>query len=431
MAVVPDQFSRVALLDRDFRSLPWAKLTPESAPPIRIRGDRISVDADSSRLPRDAGAVHLRLQLLHGDGVEVSTVTLGDLRGGRTRASSTTTLRAIVPCARGCTVLGLTVGVDPGVQATGTFALGVIHGARATSWGGATAWPDVRAEGSTIRVTSAVDGGLGVYFDTGGSNSLTLGTGWLPRSYPTIVLGKQQNASAGAPTLLGVDRLLHPITAVAHAGHLAAAPARTFVVDLTTLARGAQVDPGDQVQIWLRNADPAFLSRLTHALDTFGVSTQSTASVDAQRHEYDSSVAAWSLALALMIGVVTLLIALLAMIVLTVTSWRNTAHDIAALRMTGMDRRSLTRGSVLASVLTIIVAVGVGSTAGVIASWLAIDQVPLFAHQPPLTVLDLSPSWLTIVVAVVLMGIGFLVAGVVLARGVAARASLDRLRGES
>lgn len=428
MAVVPDQFSRIALLDAGSRALPWNKLKPASTPPMRIHGTHIAIDADTSGLGRRSGTVHLGLQLLLADDVEVSTVSLGNVRGGR---STTTTLHTLVPCAQACTVLGLTVASAPGVPSTGTIRLGPVRGSGTTSWGGAGRWPDVRSDGSTIRAIPAAHDGLGVYFDTGGSNSLTLGTGWLPSSFPVIALGKLPDVSTGPPTLLGLDRLLHPIDVMAHAGPLAAAPASTLVVDLDTLARGVQIDPGDQFQIWLRGAAPAFVAHLTHALESQGVSVQASTSVSDQRQQYDASVAAWSLALALMIGVVTLLIALLAMIVLSVTSWRSTAHDLAALRMTGMSAAVLQRGTVLAQVLTVAVAVAIGAAAGVIASWLAIDQVPLFAHQPPLTVLDLSPSWVTILVTVVLTAVLLLGAAVVLARRVAARASLDRLRGES
>jgi len=429
LAVDPLSFPAIALLDGAARRLPWKDLVPGTTPAVRAVGGEIAVTADTSRLPAAAGTVQIGLQLLQSDDATVSTVSLGDLR--RRPADRPTTLRSIVPCAKGCTVLGIIVSTTPGAQWHGTLHLGPIRGTSTTSWGGTGAWPIAHpAVTASIAGTSA-GSGLDVTVKTSGESSLTLASGWLPDTLPAFTIGLRTPPAKDTPILIGVDRQLHPVTVVTHAGRMPTAPQHTLVVDLDVLGRGAQIDPGDQVQVWLRDATQRLQKKVTAALSRHGVTVVDTTSVAAQRSAYDDSVAAWSLTLALIIGVVTLLIALLAMGVLAVTGWRTHARDLAALQLNGIPLARLKRATVLAQSATVAVAVVVGAAAGIMASWLAIDQVPLFAHQPALTSLDLSPSWPVIIGTTIATLVVLLVAAGVLARRVAARARLERLREAS
>jgi hypothetical protein len=429
MAVEPRQFSRVALVDDAARRLPWERLVPSTTPPVRITGERFALRATTSGLPTSAGAVSIELNLLRADDTTSFTVELGTLRH-QPAGAAPTILRTQLPCTDGCTILNLTVSTTPGADWEGDFTLGPLRNqSTATPWGGSHAWPRSQPTG-----TSSIDGtpvdrsSLRVRVVTGGESTLVLSTGWLPTTLPTFTIGLDSAPTPGQAVLLGVDRQFHPVSVLAKAPRLPTAPAHALVVDLDSLARGALVDPGDQVQVWLRDDGAQLRHRVTDALQQEGVSIIGTNSVRAQRGVFDDSVATWSLSLALIIGVVTLLIALLAMVVLAVTSWRTSSRDLAALQLNGLRRRLLVTASLLAEVTTVAVAVVVGTGAGILASWLAIDQVPLFADQPALTTLDLAPSWRSITMTAVGTLVVLAVAGSLLARSIAVRARPGRLR---
>ncbi len=421
LAVDPAAFPRIALLGAAARELPWSRLVPDTAPPVRVAGDHLTFSVDSSRLPQRAGSLAIGLRLLKTDGT-TAVVAFGNVH----HSAGSPTLSSLVPCAGGCTVLGVTVGTSPGANWSGSLTLGPIRGDSTTEWGTAANWPTVRpALGASIRATSATAAGLTVRVVTGGSSSFILASAWMPTTVPAFASGP--GTTGADPSVLGVDRQLRPTDIVARAPHLPTADRSSLVVDLDALARGALLDPSNQVQVWLSDADRQFDRLVSKALADHGVTVVEDTTVAAQRSTYDDSVAAWSLTLALIIGVITLLIALLAMVVLAVTGWRTTARDLAALQLNGLPRRQLLRATLLAQTATVLVAVLVGTGAGILACWLAIDQVPLFAHQPPLTTLDLTPAWAVIGGTALATLVVLLAAARLLARRVAARAQFDRL----
>ena len=422
-AVDPRTFPDIALLDEAARRLPWGRLVPDTTPPVRVDGKSLAFTVGAANLPPDAGSVAIGLRLLKSDGT-TAVVAFGSVR--HAPSGRALTLRSVVPCAAGCTVLGLTVSASPGANWVGSIALGPIEGTDTTDWGSAASWPTVApALGASIRATSATGSGLTVKVVTGGSSSFTLASAWMPTTVPAFAAGP--GTSGGSPSVIGVDRQLRAAHVVAHAPHLPTADRSSLVVDLDALTRGALLDPSNQVQVWLGDDGPRLDRTVSKALADHGVSVTGDTTTAAQRSTYDDSVAAWSLTLALVIGVITLLITLLAMIVLAVTGWRTAARDLAALRLNGLAHRQLLRASLMAQSATVLVAVALGSAAGLLASWLAIDQVPLFAHQPPLTALDLTPAWGVIGGTALATLIVLVAAARLLARRVAARAQFERL----
>lgn len=424
LAVDPRHFSQIALLDPAARDLPWSRLTPATGTPLRITADRIALTVDTSALPRRAHAVELSLRILRSDGQSTATVPMGTVQRGRT-----TTLRTSLDCSGGCTLLAVTLGSTPGVDWSGRLHLDAIRAGSTVPWGPKDDWTGWTGEGEAhLTPVPTASGGLTLDIATGGESSVALTSAWLPTSLPVFTIGMRHPPTADQPALLGVDRQMHPVTVVKAAPRLPTAAASAMVVDLETLARAAAVDPADIVQIWLRDNSTGLRDAVTAALAKEGVTVVGTNSVVAQRGVYDASVATWSLSLALVIGVITLIVTLLAMIVLAVTGWRAEARDLAALQLNGVGRRTLLRAGMLARTTTVVVAVAVGAAAGVLAGWLAIDQVPLFAHRPPLTSLDLAPvPWVILLTALGTL-VALLIAARVLVRGVAARARFERLR---
>ena len=425
LAVDPRHFPQIALLDHDARSLPWARLVPHTGSPLQITANRISFTVDTSAMPPGARSVELGLRILRADGQSTATVPVGTLRHG-----GTTTVRASLDCSRGCTLLAVVLGSTPGVSWAGRLHLGAIRsGGTTTRWGATDDWTDWAGDGAAHLTPRAdASGGMTLDISTGGASSVALTSAWLPTSLPAFTIGVRHPPSPGTPALLGIDRQMHPVTVLEAAPRLPTAAASTIVVDLETLARAAAVDPSDGVQVWLRDDSAHLRDTVVDALTKAGVTVVATNSVAAQRGVYDASVATWSLSLALVIGVITLIVTLLAMIVLAVTGWRAEARDLASLQLNGIGRRELLRAGMLARTTTVVIAVIVGTGAGVIAAWLAIDQVPLFAHRPPLTSLDLAPvPWVILVTALATLVV-LLLAARLLVRAVAQRAGFERLR---
>lgn len=424
LAVDPDHFPAIALLGQHARNLPWTRLEPDTGPPLRITGRQAALTARTSNQPSSAQRVTLKLTVLEHDGTSKVTVPLGTLRHG-----ATTTLHAQVPCARSCTLLSLTVSSTPGLDWAGRIRLGAIRtGGDTVPWGRATRSEWHTVAGSGLTATTRSSGALELKVSTGGTSSLTVTSPWLVTTLPAFTVGLTSPPAKGKDVLLGLDRRLHPVDVVTAAPRIPTAPEHALVASIDGLSRAAAVDPADQVQVWLANSTTTLEHRVTRALQESGVDVTEVRTVHDQRRAYDDSVAAWSLSLALVVGAITLLITLLAMVVLAVTGWRATARDLAALQLNGIDHHRLRRASTLAQVATITTAVLVGALTGILASWLAIDQVPLFAHQPPLTTLDLTPSWTTIAVTTAVVLVVLLAAAALLVHRVAARAGSDRLR---
>lgn len=426
LAVVPDQFARIALLDGD--SLPWGRLLPPPARPLRITATTLRMALTGS-IRAASTTVGVGLTLVESNGT-VTTVPLGSFPVRRA-TTVRRTLSGSVPCASGCVVSSLVVTGQVGNEVRGRLHLGPLQtgAGRVTALGTVADWSRVASPSGVIVPTGASAGGLSLRFDTISSQSLTLPQAWLPLSFPAIVAGALPPTSKGNEfTMAGLDGANRAARRIASATRVPGAPARAVVADLDALSRGAVLADGAQIQVWLASAAPALARQTIAALASRGVTITDNRSVSDQRHQYDASVAAWSIGLGVVVGIVALLMGLLALLLVALTSWRARSQEFAALRMAGVPMPRIRTAAVAGQLVTLAVAVAAGVAAGVLGASVALDQVPLFARRPAISTLDLSTSWGSVlgvaVAAVVVLGAG----GWWSVRFIAGRARLSRIR---
>ena len=111
------------------------------------------------------------------------------------------------------------------------------------------------------------------------------------------------------------------------------------------------------------------------------------------RQTYQDTVATWSLALGAVVGPAVILIALLVLLVLAVTGWRDRARDLAILRLNGAGRRTTRRLAVWAQLPAVLLAIAAGVAAGLVGAALAMPDVSFFPAPPEVPVVDPATSW--------------------------------------
>ena len=90
---------------------------------------------------------------------------------------------------------------------------------------------------------------------------------------------------------------------------------------------------------------------------------------------YDDTVATWSLALGAVVGPAVILIALLVLLVLAVTGWRDRARDLAILRLNGAGGARSGGWPCWAQLPAVLLAVVAGVAAGLVGAALAMPDV--------------------------------------------------------
>ncbi|WP_310963664.1 FtsX-like permease family protein [Nocardioides terrisoli] len=427
LAVVPDQFRRIAMLDVP-HPLPWQRIEPPAAKPVRITGGQVTVPVDLSGASGKVGTLSVTLSLVYADHSN-GVATLGDLDP---KSLARGRFTAAVSCRQGCLVSGIGLSGLPGARALGTLTLGrmTVAGGTSVPLGPPDNWSGV--DGSAGRMTphSAAGGGLRIDFDTEGSESVTMPQRWFPTRVPAIVVGSLPPTSHGnAFALTGLDGQDRDALRVASAARAPSAPPHTAVVNLDVVQRGSDIDIDDKIQVWLGRDDPALVHRVESALADHQVSVQTSASVTDQRQHYDRTAAAWGLELAVITGALALLIALLVLVVLAVAGWRLRARDLAALRMSGLRAAAVRTVAASEQLVPVLLAVIVGTVCGLVGADLAMGSVPLFSEPPEVSTLDLALSWPAVAVAALAGLVVLAVGGALAGRAIAARADLQRLRG--
>ncbi|RLV49321.1 FtsX-like permease family protein [Nocardioides mangrovicus] len=435
IAVDPAAFERVGLFAGRSSPPDLSGLTPRAAVPLTLTGDAVSVTVATDDLASRAAVeradgrpatapVSLALDLLTDDNEPVS-IDLGALGlGTSSRAAS-----ALVPCSRTCHLVGVSLGTNPGATVSGTVSL---SGLTSTTGGGdpttvavgpAGRWRrlDERSKGSMTPV-STTPTSLSIVAETKGSDTTTMTQQWLPTSLPALVTRGRGSTVAG---LDGQDRAAHAVGRIARipqAGPYAA------LVDLDLAARGSTVDPTDQIQVWFAHDDPALLTRLSRALAQREIRLSSHTSLAEVRRTYDQSTAAWSLALGVVVGVAALLLGLLVVVVMAVTTWRTRSRDLAALRLAGLGRRTVRSVATRAQVPALVLAVLAGTLCGAEGARLTLPTVPLFAHAPDVSTLDLRLPWWAIATVAVAALVLLIAVGWAAGAAIARRADLQRVR---
>ena len=202
---------------------------------------------------------------------------------------------------------------------------------------------------------------------------------------------------------------------------------RGVLVDYETLARlGGRLLDGGTLSVWV--ADPARADAVAQSLTEQGVGILARHTVAAAKDRLDESASAWGLRLAAFTGAMAVLLAALVVLVMTVTSWRVVARDLAALHMSGVQLKALRRSLVREQVVLVLVGTVVGVTCGAVSSLIAMPLIPLFdSAADPVPALELAPDALAVVGAAVVAGAVIVAVGWLAAVGAGRRITLRRI----
>jgi putative ABC transport system permease protein len=157
------------------------------------------------------------------------------------------------------------------------------------------------------------------------------------------------------------------------------------------------------VELWA-NADtpPAVLDKVRSA----GVPLTPLDRLDETLHELRSDAFSVGLRLFLVVGVATLLLAVFGVFASAVLQSRWRSYEVASLRVVGVSRRSLTRGSVLEYVVMLGVAVLLGLVSAWVSLRLVLPSISLGPASEDAPLVDYGIHWSVLgVVGVVLFGL--------------------------
>ena len=431
LAVVPDQFRRIALFDGASPSgSTWDRLAVADAEPIRITGTRVALDVDDSTLVSlrsdgEPGPLTLGIDLITPTGETLHTA-LGELPGpvDHTRFEVTSY------CRDGCFVSAIWLQTVPGASLKGAATLSGLVGDEPVGIGPASLWTPLKdpAVGDLEPVSTTPDR-LTIQVRSEGSSELLMRQAWMPGVVPALVASDRPGGAQGDELdLSGLDGTVQPAARVATLARVPAAGREVAVVNLDLVQRGAMLATSARVELWFAEDDPALLTRVDDALHERGAGVTTTSTLGDVRRSYDESAAAWSVQLAALVGAAAVLIALLVLLVGAASSWRFRTRDLAALRMAGVARRTVGAMAVASQLPAVAVGVVAGTVAGLYGAHLALPTVPLFAGQPVVSTLDLDTAWGAVAAAALAVLAVLATASVLIGRTLAGRSDVRRLR---
>lgn len=435
LAVVPDEFSRIALFPGGAPddATTWDRLPTPDDTSIQVEATELSIDITDSTLESievdgEPGDVRIGLDLALDSGALLHS-SLGTVPAGKDSYSFT---KSVYGCDDGCRLVGIWLGSLPGAEIHGTATLSNLvlePSGETVPLTPADQWhPAADGRSGALVPSSDSPDELTITTQGNGTALLTLQHEWLPTVVPALVAGRiPPGGTPDSFQITGLDGENQTASEVGTLDRVPASGPQTNVVDLETAQRGRPA-PASQLQVWFADDDPALYDEVVAALDKRGVAVGSTRTLADTVRGYDQSTPAWSLQLAGLVGGIAILIALLVLLVSAVSGWRLRTRDLAALRMSGLSGRSVRRVAVAAQLPAVLVGVVAGAIAGVVGADLAMPLVPLYAVDPEVSVEDLSTSWAAAggatVVVLVVVGLGSALIGRALAR----RAELQRLR---
>lgn len=457
LAVLPDQFSRIAQLPREAGAFPWAAISGGSAPEILLTGRAFSLTVIDSTLVLDTTTVPSASPTTRPPGVPLGfpgsglasviaylaplgqgpfVVNLGDIV---VPSTGPVTLNHDVACASGCRLVGLSIAPPLGfkgvMRGTLTVSTVTMDGSAPVALGGAAAWlpsGDPKAQADQLRpYAKATDAGdptrLGVAVQTT-ADDVKLTARGSSAPIPALVSGSLPNGAAGPGfKAAGLDGLTLDYTRVAQIPYAPGGGTDQAIVNLDVLAaKSTEIAALGQAQVWVARADA--VPAVSDALRRAGLAVRSV-ELRAEREQlFASSASAWGLRLALVVGLVALAIAALVLVLVAVTSWRGRARDYAALRMAGVAPRTLRRVGLAEQCIVVVVSVVVGALSGILGAQLAMPIIPFFTTPSAVLSIDASLATGPVVLAVVAVLVLLLAVGAVVGVRLVERASLSRVR---
>ncbi|MEP6631771.1 MAG: ABC transporter permease [Lapillicoccus sp.] len=433
VGVVPEGFRQVALWPGvDAATLPWDRLTAPTVPPLLVTGTRAAfhVTAPPFRVVQPAfretpTALAFAIRVVHADG-SVEDLPLGTLPASGVDAD----LTAAVTCADGCRVTGLGVLTPRSTAAVaGTLALtGLTVDGRAVDLGAASAWRDNTGDAPVTGTYAG--GGAQVSYTTNGSDPALVTHASVPVTVPALTTPAAAPSAAGA-TFGGsfVDGSPLLLSSVGSVRFVPGGPAAASIVNLDNLlAQGWRGRGSATLSAYVSSSDPAYLAQVTNSFAQQGISVTATTRAADVAAGYGRSAAAWSLELALAVGILSLLVAAVGIVVLASTSSRARTRDYAAMRLAGLRPRRLGVVAQLETVPVILIAALLGAVVGLWVAPAALGLLPLFTTTPPTFPVDVRTAWTPALLAAV-VGLAVLsTVGALASHRVARRADPQRLR---
>lgn len=421
LATHPDDFRRIALLPHDEQEASgWHRLAPDDVEPVSVTGSRMSLRVttdDLSSIATDRSSVDVTLGADIADAHHVFHTELGTVPRHGSRVLGTDII-----CTKGCSLVAITLSTFTGSTMTGAVTVdGLTVNGRPEPLG--DAWlPFEDPNGGRLTPVPA-DDGLTLTAASTGQQRLSVSQAWVPQAVPALITSATPRDGF---TLTGLDGRTRAAQVVGTIDRVPGAPARTAVVDLDLLGRGAALGSDARIELWA--SDAAALHRATRALDAKGVGVTDTRSIADVRRAYDESTAAWSVGLGLVVGLAAIIVSLILLAVLAVSGWRVRARDLAALWLSGVPRRAVRRLAWTAQLPAVVLGALAGAACGLVGAAVSMPIVPLFAEAPGVSTLDLATPWLPVVAvagAALVVLAGWSTA---LGWSVFRRAALERLR---
>jgi putative ABC transport system permease protein len=225
----------------------------------------------------------------------------------------------------------------------------------------------------------------------------------------------------------GVDGSERPATSAGRVVLLPSMPRDSALVDLDAITRGAQFTNDAHVEVWLVD-DEALVEAVIAALRERGIAVDDVRRYATIRQTHEDTVATWSLALGAVVGPAVILIALLVLLVLAVTGWRDRARDLAILRLNGAGRRTTRWLALWAQLPGVLLAIATGVAAGVVGAALAMPDVSFFPKPPETPVVDPATAWPAVLGVAAACFVMLPAAAALAGLGTARRAHPERVR---
>jgi putative ABC transport system permease protein len=391
LAVAPEAWARVAgfpLYDRS--SVPWRSILAPQVPPVEVSGDRLRGTVEFSGLTihgnaalRDVLRVVAQLRSPDGGSEQVDIAPV-PARDGRTRIDA----ELLAHPGWILTGLGLTSANTIRVSARIVFSHVTLDG-QPLDLGGPGSWrPATYDDGGSVVPTSDGAGHLGMVLTDAIGAAQPMLSEWVPDPVPALVSSPEADDFMGPG--LSEPILVHPAGTLPR---VAGAPPGSRVVDLNGLLRRSDSYPvqGASTTVW--GDDRGLMDRAADALRDRGIPVDHLTTQAEVRRQLDDTPAAWSLALSILVGSAAVLVAALVMLVVTASTWRARAADLAALRMTGLRPRRLRRLELAGTLPVVVVGCLVGALCGVVAARLALPDVRQFTAAPAVSTTDFSVPW--------------------------------------
>lgn len=445
LAVDPGSVARVANPSA-IRGLPLDHVRTSGQESILLRGDRLTgtVTWDLAGRGDDAGTARLRLEVTTDQG----QTRLRDLVDLDPRGQGSRELDVPLLCQGECRLGALVVEWTPPSDAVDVVLDGLVTLAdlevdgRAVDLGGAGTWaesaalptaPATHGEGTSARdaqieAEEVTTDHLVMRVQAADGADVRLGVTDVPRPLPVVATrGIEGSVVPDRLTVMTPDGLQTDALRQAQVDVLPAVTDRGVLVDLTTLARlGGGFDERARPQLWL--ADRAAVDRARSVLEAEGVPLRSVATTAEAERGYDESASGWGLRLAALAGVVGLLLAALVAVVTAVTGWRQVVRDGASLLLSGVSPAAVRSAIRAEQVVVALVAILLGTFAGLVGGRIALPSVPLFVDgvlvPEPTTAIPWVPVGLTVLGSAALL----LGAALVIGRALAARTRPDAAR---